>query len=47
MTLQTDAMWLGMKSEKTKGMASSKTEVTRLRLILDTAQLLLLRMLVF
>ena len=38
MTLQTDGMWVQMDSEKTTGMASSETDVTRLRLTLDTSK---------
>ena len=38
MTLQTDGMWVQMDSEKTTGMASSETDVTRLRLTLDSSK---------
>ena len=38
MTLQADGMWVRMDSEKTKGMVSSESEVTRLRLMLDSSK---------
>ena len=38
MTLQGDAMWLQMGSDKTEEMEKSQAEVTRLRLILDSAR---------
>ena len=38
MTLQADGMWVRMDSEKTKGMVSSESEVTRLRLALDSSK---------
>ena len=38
MTLQTDGMYVQMDSEATRGMESSETDVTRLRLSLDTSK---------
>ena len=38
MTLQTDGMWVEMDSEKTTGMESSESNVTRLRLTLDSSK---------
>ena len=38
MTLQTDGMWVQMSSEKTTEMVSSESDVTRLRLTLDSSK---------
>ena len=38
MTLQTDGMYLQMNSDATEGMASSESDVTRLRLTLDSSK---------
>ena len=38
MTLQTDGLYVRMNSDATKGMESAETEVTRLRLMLDSSK---------
>ena len=38
MTLQADGMWVQMDSEKTTEMMSSKSDVKRLRLTLDSSK---------